>query len=171
MKREPRLRRDTGTETYDFLLPDRVASPGQVNPSGASHLRLDPERLALIEADTARAAELLSEIFCSKPSSAALKPPAVRSLASDVGARIPITGGLAPAHGRVLCGLATRRSWTTAKVTALCGQHGLRLAGALDVLNETAYDLCGVPLLEPTENRDGSQALVINHDVLQEMLQ
>jgi len=153
-----------------FLLPDRPAAPIETSPTDAAPLQLDPDLLDRIEADTALAAASLRGTFSLEPSPTpqrtAQQPPT-----HSQGSLVPGVAGLDLAHRRVLSALATRLSWTAAEVTALCGEQGLRLAGAFEVLNDGAYDLCGRPLLEPSDDPDPNQPLAINHDVLQELLQ
>lgn len=160
----------TSREPELFLLPDRLAEPIETSPAAPAPLQLDPDLLDGIEADTAVAVASLCKTFEPEP------PPTPQRMgpqppAHVQGPLVPGAGGLDLAHGRVLRALSTRPSWTTAEVTALCREHGLRLAGALDVLNDTAYDLCGRPFLELPEDPGPHQPLAINHDVLQEMLQ
>ena len=153
-----------------FLLPDRPAAPIETSPSDAAPLQLDPDLLDQIEADTALAVASLRGTFSPELSPTPQRT-AQQSPTHSQGSLVPGVGVLDLAHGRLLSALATRPSWTAAEVTALCGEQGLRLAGALDVLNDRAYDLCGRPLLEPSDDPDPNQPLAINHDVLQELLQ
>ena len=72
--------------------------------------------------------------------------------------------GLDGAHSRLLRLLAGRDTWTRAELEQRCADLKLLPDGAIDRLNEAAYDTAGDPLVE------GEDPLDINTEVAQEML-
>ena len=60
--------------------------------------------------------------------------------------------------------LATRPVWTRAEFDSLANSLGVLPNGALESLNDAAFDTCGESLIE------GDGVLEINPDVLQELL-
>jgi hypothetical protein len=74
------------------------------------------------------------------------------------------TAHLDRAHSALLRELATRTPWTRAEFAELAGRHGVLPDGALDLLNDVAFDIVGEPVCE------GAGDLVVNNDVLGELL-
>ena len=75
----------------------------------------------------------------------------------------PSACGLDGPHTALLIVLAGRPSWTRAELEAECGALRLLPDGALDTLNEAAYERVGDPVA------DGDGPITINADVAQEM--
>jgi hypothetical protein len=66
-------------------------------------------------------------------------------------------------HSRLFHLLAARDSWQRGEVEQLTAELGLLTDGALEVLNEAAYDRAGSPLWE------GTDLLTIDHDIAEDM--
>jgi tellurite resistance protein len=123
-------------------------------PSG---LTLDPGVLAAKRAESIRAAAQLADIFAEDEDVAEVDEtvdpaPAVASVA-----------GMDEHHSRLLHLLAARDSWQRGEVEQLTAELGLLTDGALEVLNEAAYDCAGSPLWE------GTDLLRIDHDIAEDM--
>lgn len=116
---------------------------------------LDPAVIAAKLAETAEVSSLLSSIFTEEE-----QPPTALA-APVVGDTV---AGLDVAHSELLRRLATRDTWTRADIEAACDELGLLTDGALDTLNEAAYDIAGDPLVE------GDDRVAVDTHVAQEML-
>lgn len=71
--------------------------------------------------------------------------------------------GLDRAHSALFAAVVQRPSWSSVDFEALCEKHNLMPAGAIDTLNEAAYDIAGEPLLE------GDDDIAVNSYALEEM--
>jgi hypothetical protein len=127
-----------------------------------THLtKLEPEPLApapfslnleLIQAkqlESAEATQLLQSVFLEEPISA---PSAGTSL------------GLDSAHAAFLQTLRQQTVWSREDLVCVAQQLDLLLDGALELINEAAFDRCDEALTE------GEDPLEVNPDVLQELL-
>jgi tellurite resistance protein len=116
---------------------------------------LDLAVVAAKMVETAEVSTLLSSIFSDdEPVEAPL------ALPSDM----RTYAGLDGPHSALLQSLAARASWTRPELEAECGALGLMPDGALDALNEAAYDVTGDPVT------DGDDPVMIDAHVAQEML-
>ncbi|RJQ75969.1 hypothetical protein D5S19_31510 [Amycolatopsis panacis] len=123
------------------------------SPAGTPTLTLDPERLARTRAESVQVAAELAEIFADdKP---APPPPA------PVDA---VVGGLDSPHALLFHRLVEQDMWSRAEFDVLAAEAGLLPDGALEVLNEAAYDRTDEPLCE------GSDPIEINQDIVKDML-
>ncbi|MEV6445458.1 TerB N-terminal domain-containing protein [Amycolatopsis sp. NPDC051716] len=122
-------------------------------PAGTSTLALDPERLARTRAESVRVAAELAEIFADDQPTPPPPPPA------DA-----VVGGLDPSHTVLFHRLVKQDTWSRAEFDALAAEIGLMPDGALEVLNDAAYDRTDEPLCE------GSDPIEINQDIVKDML-
>lgn len=125
--------------------------PGEGN--GTTTLALDPERLARTRAESVRVAAELADIFTDDEP---VPPPP-----SPIGAVSAV--GLDAAHSQLLHMVAERETWSRAEFDELAGEAGLLPDGALEVLNDAAYDHSGEPLCE------GTDPIEINQDIVKDM--
>jgi tellurite resistance protein len=120
-------------------------------PSPGSRLSLDARKISAKLAETETVSSLLDEIF------------------TDEGETPPRPAGtfarLDAAHSALLSQLAVRSVWDREEVERLADDLGLFPDGAMETLNEAAYDICGAPLLE------GDQRIEIDGEILQEVLE
>jgi hypothetical protein len=130
-------------------------------PLVPSRVRLDPEKIREKIVETERAASLLDSIFQEEPLHPILGPPEVPPSPAPTDQRVP---GLDAAHARLLQQLAGRPAWPRVEVERLAGALGLLPDGALETLNEVAFERCGVPLLE------GYETIEVDAAVLQDLL-
>lgn len=77
---------------------------------------------------------------------------------------LPSLAGLDAAHSLFLRAVAKRSAWTRAEFEDLAAEHHLMPDGAIDQLNEAAYDLAGEPVI------DGDDDLTINPYALEALL-
>ncbi|MBC6427967.1 MAG: TerB N-terminal domain-containing protein [Cellvibrionales bacterium] len=122
----------------------RVAQPGRPGeaipePEKTSGPQLDATRIAAIRSDTEQASTLLGQIF-------GVKDEPETAPAEDV--RQGALAGLDPKHGTLVLELIEREHWSDADFTRLCATHGLMESGALEVVNEWAFELYNEALLD-----------------------
>jgi hypothetical protein len=106
--------------------------------------------------ESANVAALLSGIFADEPL-------AERGTRSGPAAEAVAVGFDSP-QTRLLRRLQLKPSWPRAEYDALAGELGLLPDGALDSLNDVAYERCQEPLCE------GDDPLTINPAVLEALL-
>jgi len=133
---------------------DGYAIPAPPPRQPQAGLILDEAAIAAKVAETAQVSALLADIFAEE------EPPAPTNekLETD-----PVAG-LDAAHGALLRALAVRQAWSHAEYIALAQQFGVMPAGALDVLNDAAFEACGEPVAE------GDDEIQLNPEALQELL-
>jgi TerB-C domain len=115
-------------------------------------------------AETDRAASILAGIFTGENTSSfsalgsPAAPPAPRGGAS------PAAPGLDAAHQAFARKLADRPSWPRGEVEDIAAGLGLMTDGALEIVNEAAFDIADAPAWE------GRDPVVVNIDVVEEIL-
>lgn len=147
----------TGTE---YAIPPNPALAAATPAS--TGVELDHGRIAAIMSDTARVSGVLHAIF-SDPE----EPEDNGEVAGDAAAAAPAEDGrfegLDPKHRALVQELLQAETWTQVQFGALAGQFGLMPSGALEAINEWAYERFDDPLLDD----DGD--LTVNPDVAAEL--
>lgn len=139
-------------------LPQGFAIPRPAQAASQS-IELDLDKVRAKLAETERVSRLLGEIFVDEETAAPAPPPAQAPTADDYA-----IAGLDSPHSALLLHLAGSATWERAQVERLADALGLLPDGALEVINEAAFTICGAPLLE------GDELIEIDKEVLQEML-
>jgi uncharacterized tellurite resistance protein B-like protein len=141
-----------------------AAAPGDGAPP-VGPLALDRRRIERTLSETHAVSALLSGVFNEEDEGVPPTPPRPAPPAADgeADARPPLAG-LDAAHSALVRALAARAEWERAEFDRLAAAQRLLPEGALDRVNEAAYDLCDAPLL------DGDDPLEIDPDVLEELL-
>jgi hypothetical protein len=141
--------------TSDDPVTVRKGAPlrGHKIPQDQRSLELD---MSLIQSKIAESQEisgLLAEIFVDdqEPQSAPLTQSTI--------------AGLDVAHSELLNTIAKQDVWQREELVAIADQLNLMLDGALEVLNEAAFDLCDEAVIE------GDNTLEVNGAVLKELLE
>ncbi len=136
--------------------PSGFPIPRAPKPDG---VLLDPRKIQAKLAESEDVAGLLEGIFATEeePARAAMPRPAESS-------GPPPVAGLDAIHSALLRRLAEKRAWERVEVERLVAGFGLLPDGALEVINEAAFERCGVPLLE------GDETLEVDGQILEEML-
>ena len=129
-------------------------------------MALDAEKIAEIMKDTRQVTDLLTEIF---EGPADPEPPEEEIEDTDehaVGATAAdIAGGLLdPAHAELVRFLAARPKWPRSDFEAASSRFGLMPAGAIETINDAAFERCDEPLIE------GDDPLDVNEIALKELL-
>lgn len=147
--------RSSSRGAHAYAIPPAPAArpdPG-VPRDPATPVQLDAATVAAKLAETSAVTALLGSIFTDE------EPPPP-SLPATTG---PSIAGLDAAHSTLLAVLAGRGSWARAELEAECAGLGLLPDGAVDTLNEAAYERVGDPLV------DGDDPITIDPVVAQEM--
>lgn len=121
---------------------------------------VDANRLAELRRETAQVDELLAAVFAEEetsPMAAAEKPRISADAATSHSLR-----GLDAAHAAFLGWLLTKPEWSRAELVAEAGERKLMLDGALERINDAAFDELGEALLE------GDDPVTILQDLLKE---
>ena len=150
--------RPAGVPPKGEPIPPRPETELVVPPGPGSHreppgpephsFTLDPELIRARLADSEQAAALLGDVFVED------QPPVV----------VPQENGVSSANTTLLQQLSTKPTWTRQEFDTLAKSLGLLPNGALESLNDLAFDTCGESVVE------GDDVLEINDDVLQELL-
>ncbi len=123
-------------------------------PPAAEPAALDMEAVRNKLDETAAVASMLAGIFADEE-----EEPAEPAEGAE-----PAVAGLDSPHSALLRKLGDKPEWTLAEFSELSESLGLMPAGALDVLNEAAFEACDEPLT------DGTDPIVIDTDVYREIL-
>jgi len=167
--------RKAGTKDPGFTLPPRPGSrpptpepePNVATPAEPT-FALDPEAIRQKIADTNEVASLLAGIFeeTAPEDVASITPETPDVIAADEAATGETIANLDPAHSALLRAIAAsaQETWSADDFAALTDRFGLLPNGALDTLNEAAYEIAEEPLLE------GDDPLALNRYALDLLL-
>lgn len=134
-----------GPRTVRASQPSR---PGETIPEleKASGPKLDASRIAAIRSDTERVSSVLGQIFDVEEEESGVSAPARQSQME----------GLDPKHGALVLQLVTREHWSETEFETICASHGLMASGALEVVNEWAFETYDEALLDEYDGYDVS---------------
>ena len=135
--------------------PDAESREESAKPQQKSG-RLDHASIRDKVVESAAVSAMLADIFADP------EPEPRAAVANDAGQ--PSVAGLDGLHSGLLQKLATRDEWPRDEFEALAATHGLMADGALELINDAAFDACDEPLT------DGDDPIVLQKDVLQELL-
>jgi tellurite resistance protein len=142
-----------GEKTKGFSIPAPPAEETRPAPR-ASKVALDMRSVQAKLAETAAVSNLLGSIFAEEEVTQA--PPSPSPGEGTV-------AGLDAAHSGLFRALMTRPTWARSEVEKLAGERGLLTDGALDFINDAAFEVCGMPVLE------GDETLQLNTEAVREM--
>ena len=150
--------RPAGEEAPGFAIPPPPGPEAQT-PS-TTPIALDHRRIETTLLDTARVAHLLSDVFGDDES---LEIESEMATADEP----PTTeiDGLDRNHRPLVLELVTRPSWTQEEFALLADHFGLMEEGALETINEWAFESFGEALLEAYEDLD------VNTDIMAQLTQ
>ena len=149
---EPVTVRPADRATREFAIP----SPPPEAPADA--VILDTARVSAVMADTARVSRVLGDIFSDGDDE---DEEGVEEIVSEADDEF---SGLDAPHRAVVSVLITRHQWTKDEIEALADEHQLMAAGALETINEWAFDKFDDALIE---EYDGYE---INGDIAQQLM-
>lgn len=147
-----------------FAIPKSPDAPTKPDKPGEIHL--DADRLKQIGESTQRVNEILSKVFTEEEAEAAAEKNATAMVAEEPaanavdGVRAMGFDGLDARYKGFLTELLTRLEWPRAELDMLARAHELMTDGALEAINEWAFDRHGDALVE-----DGDPATIQRHVV------
>ncbi len=150
---EPVVVRPAGAPGQEFAIPPRTATAAAPAPA-ADGIRLDMARVQAQIAESARVSAVLANIFRGDDDA---PPPAPVPTAAAV-------GGFDGAHSTLLARLRDVDTLGRAEWDAWCAEAGIMPDGAIDSLNEAAFDRVGDPLLS------GDDPIHLDADVYRSLL-
>ncbi len=146
--------RPSDTATSGFAIP----SPPKPKEVG---IELDMSRIAALHAESEKVSAILGEIFVEE--SVRTEPePESQEVEAEIHDSVM---GLDDEHTKLTRLLCTRPEWTRDELEELAQDRGILLDGALERINEAAFDTYDQPFSE------GDDPVEINREVVKEMLQ
>ncbi len=136
-----------------FSIPQSPKTEVQRQPE----FQLDKNIIAAKMAETAAVSNLLSEIFIEESSVDLL------AKISDSFADTPTVANLDRSHSGLLKALFKKGIWTRSEFEKLAAEYSLLPDGAIDTINEAAFELCDEPVLE------GDDPIEINLELMEDM--
>jgi len=126
--------------------------------------RLDPARIAALQKDSEAVSALLSGIFKEddQPQPVAVEPQP-EEVESETETRPPGLLGLDEAHSALARLLLSRPEWTKEELGDAAADLDLMVDGALETLNEAAFDKHDVPFVE------GEDLVTVNPELLEKL--
>ena len=127
--------------------------PQQLNLLPAPKVQLDLARIAALQQDTAQVDALLHGIFHESTEVSAVPEPAspvspALDVESTPNSPNALFSGLDDAHNALTRALLANDSWARTDLQAIADSLGLMLDGALESINDAAYDAFDGPLTE-----------------------
>jgi len=144
-------------------------APGAVLPTpklASPRFQLDPARVAALQQDTDKVSALLANIFTEETIDAAApqQSPVTTPESEEEQVETPYgLKGLDGAHTAFLNQLISRPEWSREELLDLASDLDLMLDGALERINEAAFDAHDGPLTE------GDDPVTINRDILEKV--
>ena len=124
--------------------PTAKSTLSTANPENSNGMRLDLAKVALLRADTARVSALLGSVFLDEKDEESTPSPIAESQTSTE----PTLLGLDIEHAALLRVLLERSEWSRAEVEELCADRGLMTDGAIEQINDAAFQQFDCALLE-----------------------
>ncbi len=117
--------------------------------TGQSGHVVDTARLAALRRETDQVTSLLAEVFVEEePPSSSQAEITTRDSQVARSSDEDLLPGLDPRHQRFLVELLSKASWTRKELQDMAAQLQIMLDGALERINEAAFDLIGEPITE-----------------------
>ena len=131
-------------------------------------LRLDPERIAALQRDTERVSALLADIFVESeqaqgPAAASTTPVGEQPEDTDAAPTSTTLLGLDEAHSSFARMLVSQREWSREDLLDIAGDLDLMLDGALEHINDAAFDAHDIPFSE------GDDPVIVNPEILEKI--
>ncbi|CAB3974615.1 hypothetical protein BCO37747_07512 [Burkholderia contaminans] len=134
---------------------------------------LDVERIAALRKETAAVDDVLTSIFADpleqtpRPVDGVATKTPQEMVSTTAGAEVEFSAlpTLDGRHGALLRELIARDTWAVADFAAACAAHGVMTAGAVERINDAAFEAFDEPLLEgddPIEFNPGPLAAIRN---------
>jgi hypothetical protein len=156
-----KMYRALGVETKRVFSDVHAASSGAMPNSGKRtdkvSFRLDADRIAALQEDTIRVSALLSKIFIEEGQPAT---PELETVAKQASGTFL---ALDAANSALLRLMLSRPSWSRSELEDAAADLELMLDGALEQINEAAFDAFDAPLCE------GTDPVEVNSELLEKL--
>ncbi|MEE5040667.1 TerB N-terminal domain-containing protein [Pseudomonas alliivorans] len=162
-----------GAAANSFKGPDVIGAPRSnisaasrtatlsTNRQSGSGIVLDMARVAQLQRETAQVSALLATVFTDE------QEEQTPTMTEDTPQGVPETGvrlyGLDPEHSAFLRLLVSRSEWSRQELENAASDMELMLDGALEQINDMAFELFNMPISE------GDDPVDINPDILSEL--
>jgi len=141
--------------------PGKVSAPLSNQRAVTEGFRLDRARIEALQHDTERVSALLSTIFVEEAAPTSAPAPEAETEAQAPESVTLI--GLDPANDALLRLLLSRPTWSRAELEDAAADLDLMLDGALEQINEAAFEAFDEPLIE------GEDPVEINPHILEQL--
>lgn len=143
-----------------------VATPAAAAKVEASGFKLDPARIAELQKDTEKVSALLANIFTEVEEAPLAAQAAVQEPDTPADEEKPVAKGilgLDEAHSSLARLMLSRPEWSREELLDAAADLELMLDGALEHINDAAFDTHGVPFFE------GEDPVTVNTEVLEKV--
>lgn len=128
-----------------------------------SIVKLDKDRIAVLQADSERISVILGSIFSQEVFELDTATISVENEPDEP--QVPTLLGLETEYSALLQILLKQMQWTRTELEELASDRDLMLDGVLEHLNDTAFEIYNKPLFE------GTDPIEINQEIAREVLQ
>ena len=136
-------------------------APASTTQAEKQGFRLDVERIAALQEDTVRVSALLSTIFAEEDDST--PAPAAPALEPELEDEANSPLGLDEDHSALMRLLLSRPEWTRTELEDAAADLDLMLDGAMEQINEAAFEAFDEPLFE------GDDPISVNTQLLEKI--
>ena len=149
-------------EATGYQIPAPTPSPQPIT----GRIQLNRERIEEVMKSTSEVSELLAVIFDGPTEVEPIDSETEDIVSEDGGAteQEPVVGRLDAEHSHLVMMLSKAPRWSRKEFNQVAGDLGLMPAGAIEIINEAAFECCDEPLIE------GSEIIEVNEDALKELL-
>ncbi|MDP9555097.1 UNVERIFIED_ORG: putative tellurite resistance protein B-like protein [Pseudomonas parafulva] len=134
--------------------------------SSGSGFALDMDKVARLQQETAEVSALLASVFSDEAATetgSPVEPEALQEQEGNTAEQFATVHGLDVEHSAFLRLLVSRTEWSRAELEDAASDMELMLDGALERINDTAFELFDMPVTE------GDDPIEINPDILDEL--
>jgi uncharacterized tellurite resistance protein B-like protein len=129
---------------------------------GGSGYTVDSARLEALRRETDQVGALLAGVFAEEELPNSLKPEVLNhDLEAEEPARDGLLPGLDAKHQQFLAEILHKASWTREELQAMAGRLQIMLDGALERINDAAFELFGEPVTE------GDDPIYVQQNILE----
>lgn len=146
--------------------PDTPSATPTTKKTGISTFKLNSARIAALQKDTAKVSALLANIFNEEAQVSAPSPSSEVAIELDDSeslAKQSYLLGLDESHDALARMLLSRPQWNREELLDVASDLDLMLDGALERINEAAYDVHDIPFTE------GDDPIEVNAEVLEKI--
>jgi hypothetical protein len=123
---------------------------------------VDSARLEALRRETDQVGALLAGVFAEEELPNSLKPEVLNhDLEAEEPARDGLLPGLDAKHQQFLAEILHKASWTREELQAMAGRLQIMLDGALERINDAAFELFGEPVTE------GDDPIYVQQNILE----